>query len=182
MVIPMNSNNLSPSALILVGMPGAGKSTLGVVLAKKLGWAFLDTDLQIQQKEGRLLQEILDLEGYQALRAAEERVLLGLPTQAPQGIRGRVIATGGSAVYSEAGMAYLLGLGPVVHLEADLETLRSRVQDWDQRGIARPPGQSLEELMTERSTLYRRYAHTTLDTRGRTLEDAAQEIMEWLLS
>lgn len=137
-------------------MPGAGKSTLGVQLAKCLGLDFVDTDLLIQSQQGEQLQSILDTKGYQALRDIEEQVLLSIR------LSNTLIATGGSAVYSEKAMQRLKSLGVVVFLEVGLAALQSRVNgdsnNEASRGIARPEGQSFADVFAERSPLYQRYA------------------------
>lgn len=147
---------MQKQSLILIGMPGAGKSTLGILLAKELGLGFLDTDVAIQVKEEITLQEILEQRGYLALRAVEEAVLL--ETDCHQ----KVIATGGSAVYSSKGMNYLKSCGPVVYLEVPLDELRRRIHNYETRGIARRPEQSFAELFEERAALYRQYADITV--------------------
>jgi shikimate kinase len=149
-------------SIILIGMPGVGKSTVGVLLAKELGMDFLDTDVAIQVREGRTLQEILDETGYLQLREIEEDVLLqtdNIP---------RVIATGGSAIYSEAAMRLLGSVGKLVYMVAPIEVLEARINNFDTRGIARQPGQSFEDLFRERSRLYEQYANFTLDCGMRT--------------
>lgn len=143
-------------SVILIGMPGAGKSTIGVLLAKELGLGFLDTDLSIQLREGKTLQSILDESDYLNLRRIEEEVLLATDCH------GLVVATGGSAVYSEKAMAHLKACGPVVYLDVPVEVLRRRIHNYDSRGIARRPEQSFAELFDERTALYRRYADLTL--------------------
>ncbi len=144
-------------SLILIGMPGAGKSTLGILLAKELRLDFLDTDVAIQVQEDKSLQDILEHQGYLALREVEEQVLLA--TECHQ----KVIATGGSAVYSQKGMEYLKSCGPVVYLEVPLEELRRRIHNYETRGIARRPEQSFENLFEERQLLYRQYADVTVN-------------------
>jgi shikimate kinase len=138
-------------------MPGAGKSTIGVLLAKRLGYDFLDTDLLIQIRQGEVLQDTLDARGYLALRNIEEQVLLELD------VSNTVVATGGSAVYSERAMSRLADDGAVVYLDAKLDQLKQRIHDYDRRGIARRPDQSLDELFAERTSLYRRYATITVN-------------------
>lgn len=133
-------------------MPGAGKSTIGVQLAKALGLDFVDTDLLIQTQEKHCLQDILDSEGYLALRAIEEQVLLDLS------LENTLIATGGSAIYSDQAMKHLQSLGTIVFLEVSLDSLRKRVDNEGSRGIARPEGQSFEEVFAERTPLYQQYA------------------------
>ena len=146
---------MTRKSVILIGMPGAGKSTLGILLAKDLGLDFLDTDVAIQVKEENTLQEILEQRGYLALRAVEENVLLTTDCH------GKVIATGGSAVYSDKGMAYLKSCGTVIYLDVPLGELRRRIHNYETRGIARRPDQSFASLFEERAVLYRKYADIT---------------------
>lgn len=152
-------------------MPGSGKSTIGVILAKHCGRAFIDTDLLIQTRTRRTLQEIVDSEGYLALRRIEEEVLLALR------VTNTVIATGGSAVYSGAAMEHLRAAGVVVFLDADLPTLRSRLNDFGSRGLARRPDQSFEQLYDERRPLYERYADMTVSCAGLTHEEVSARII-----
>jgi shikimate kinase len=164
----------TPSNIVLIGMPGSGKSTVGVILAKYLSRNFIDTDVLIQTQQGRTLQDIVDRDGYAALRRIEEQVLLSLD------LRGHVIATGGSAVYSEAAMAHLRSHGIVVFLRVDLPALRTRVHDYDTRGLAKRPDQSLEDLFEERGTLYSQFADLTIDCAGLTHEEVCAGIMNKL--
>ena len=136
----------------LIGMPGAGKSTVGVLLAKELGYNFVDSDIVIQDRHGATLQEIIDQHGHQHLRQLEEDVLLDLP------LDHLLLATGGSAVYSEASMARLKKAGPVVFIDVPLEALEQRVDNEDSRGIAKAPGQSFGDVFRERQPLYHHYA------------------------
>lgn len=155
-------------SIVLVGMPGSGKSTLGVLLAKSLALPFVDTDLLIQSQQACTLQKIIDDHGHLHLRQVEEDVILHLDPEPP-----RIIATGGSAVYSVKGMAHLKQFGRVVYLSVPLSELKNRIHNYENRGIARAPGQSFESLMNERDELYRRYADITLETAGETLEASA---------
>jgi shikimate kinase len=141
----------------LIGMPGAGKSTVGVLLAKLSGLRFRDTDIDIQVREDATLQEIIERHGHLRLREIEEQVLLQVPLEAA------VISTGGSVVYSAAIMARLARAGPVVYLEVDLATLQQRVAAAPLRGIACDPGQNFADVYAERVPLYRRYADVTID-------------------
>jgi shikimate kinase len=161
-----------PSNIILIGMPGSGKSTVGVILAKQLSRGFIDTDLLIQTEQGRSLQSIIDTDGYMALREIEERILLGLRCS------NQVIATGGSAAYSTSAMTHLKRNGIVVYLQADLETLNKRVKDFSERGLAKCPDQTLEDLFRERYSLYTAYADITIDTCRLTHEDVCACIIE----
>lgn len=156
--------------IVLIGMPGSGKSTVGVVLAKLLSKGFIDTDVLIQTTVSRPLQDIVDKEGYLALRHIEEEVLLGLDTE------NHVISTGGSAVYSEPAMLHLKQHGIAVFLDVTLETLMHRIDNFDTRGIARRPGQSFDDLFEERSKLYRRFADVIIDCNQLTTEGVCRAI------
>jgi shikimate kinase len=164
------------SCIVLVGMPGAGKSTIGVLLAKEAMKDFVDTDVLIQVRAEQSLQSIVDNSGYLILRQLEEEVLLDLS------LENHVIATGGSAVYSDAGMAHLKKLGPVVYLKVSLEELKRRVQNLPKRGIAGRPGITLDELYEERCPLYEKYADFTVDCDGKTPEQVINEIERFLKS
>jgi shikimate kinase len=159
------------SNIVLIGMPGSGKSTIGVILAKQCCRAFLDTDMLIQTRAGRTLKELVDREGYRALRKLEEEVLLRIDAM------DTVIATGGSAVYSQPAMEHLASIGVVVFLDADLPTLRSRVKDFSLRGLAKRPEQSFEQLYEERRPLYRRYADVTIPCAGLTHEEVSARVI-----
>ena len=159
----------------LIGMPGVGKSTVGVLLAKQLGLGFLDTDLEIQRREDATLQSILERSGYRYLRDVEEAVLLEVP------LAGQVVSTGGSVVYSEDSMARLLAAGPVVYLAAPCETLEARVKAAPPRGIASDPSLSFAALYAQRTPLYEQFATLTVDTAAAAAEDVATEIAGKLL-
>ena len=156
--------------VVLIGMPGAGKSTVGVLLAKRLGLGFVDTDILIQALAGARLQEIVDAGGHRELRRLEERAILGLD------VRGAVIATGGSAVYSARAMEHLARGGTLVHLRAGLGLLEARIDDLDRRGLANPAGQSLAEIYAERAPLYERFAAVTVDVDGLTPQEVARAV------
>lgn len=158
------------SNVVLIGMPGAGKSTVGVILAKHTSRDFVDTDVLIQTSERRPLQEILDTEGHLALRAIEERILLSLD------LANHVIATGGSAAYSADAMKHLKENGVVVFLQLPFDEIRKRVRDFATRGIARAPEQSFADLFEERCVLYRRYADLTIDCEGLNQEEVSEAI------
>lgn len=163
-----------PLNIVLIGMPGAGKSTVGVILAKLTSRDFVDTDVLIQTAHGRSLQDIVDREGSTALRSIEEEILLGLCC------RNHVIATGGSAAYSDAAMRHLKSHGFVIFLDVDLPTLESRVNDYDTRGLAKRPGQSFAELFEERFSLYTKYADVTVNCANLTQEEVCSEIIKKL--
>lgn len=156
--------------IVLIGMPGSGKSTVGVLLAKRLGYGFVDTDLLIQQRAGRTLQQIVDGDGYRALRKIEEEVLLDLD------VERHVVATGGSAVYSSKAMAVLRESSVAVFLDIPLPVVLERVGDHSGRGISRRPDQTLEALFEERFELYTRHADITIDGAGQG-QDAVTEVM-----
>ncbi len=154
--------------IVLVGMAGAGKSTVGVVLAKQAARGFVDTDLLIELREGKLLQAILDESDYRNLRRIEQEVLLGL------GLENHVIATGGSAAYSEAAMRHLRETGAVVFLDVELEEVIRRVRNLDTRGIACRPGLTLRDIYHERRPLYLRWADLRIEC-GRLGHEAVAE-------
>lgn len=155
-------------------MPGSGKSTVGVILAKRLALDFLDTDILIQKRAERTLQQIVDLEGHIVLRVLEEQALLSIDC------RNHVIATGGSAVYSEPAMDHLKKNGITVFLHADLAALQSRVWNYETRGIAKRPGQSLQDLFAERMALYEKYADITVHGSHLNHDQVCEAIFEQL--
>ncbi len=165
---------MSGNSVVLIGMPGAGKSTIGILLAKALAKNFVDTDVLIQVREGKALQSILDESGYLELRRIEESVLL------ESNLPNCVIATGGSVVYSAPVMAYLQSLGPVVFLDLTVESLLRRIDNYSTRGIARAPDQSFESLYRERYPLYCRYADVTIDANRGSEAQLLQTIMDRL--
>ena len=158
-------------SIVLIGMPGSGKSTVGVMLAKLTCRSFVDTDVLIQSSQGRPLQDIVDREGHLALRAIEEQVILQFDC------RNCVIATGGSAVYSAPAMVHLKEHGIVVFLDADLPVLEGRVRDLDTRGLAKRPDQSFRELFEERVHLYTKYADVTITCGRLTHEEVCARII-----
>lgn len=160
------------SNLILIGMPGSGKSTVGVILAKKTSRDFVDTDVLIQTSQQRKLQDIVDTDGHAVLRKIEEEVLLALS------IQNHVIATGGSAVYSDQAMTHLKSDGILIFLDVDLATLESRIHDFSTRGIAKRPDQSLAELFDERSAIYTKHADITIKCDAMTQEQACERIIK----
>ena len=152
--------------IILVGMPGAGKSTLGVLLAKAMGKLFVDTDIIIQQKTKRLLQDIIDNDGTDAFLKLEEEILMSVNEE------NTVIATGGSAVYSEKAMEHFAKSGKIIYLHVDFAEIEKRVTNITTRGIVLKNGKSLADAFAERKPLYDKYAHITVDCTGNTVEES----------
>jgi shikimate kinase len=141
--------------VILIGMPGSGKSTVGIQIAKTLGLEFIDTDIMIQTQEGRQLQDIQDNDGHVALRAIEEQILLSLDSS------NALISTGGSAIYSDKAMQHLQSLGVIVFLDVSVDELERRISQQGPRGIASSEGQTFTDIYEERVPLYNRYADIT---------------------
>lgn len=160
--------------IILIGMPGAGKSTLGVVLAKVLGYQFLDSDLLIQKQEKRKLHEIIAAEGYRGFQKIENQVNASIETE------NTVIATGGSVVYCEEAMTHLKSVGTVVYLKLSLDNLSKRLGNLKGRGVLLKDGQTLGGLYEERSPLYEKYADIVIDEEGKDLEASLKSVLEIL--
>lgn len=168
----MNSAMQSYSNIVLIGMPGAGKSTVGVILSKLTARDFVDTDLLIQISQRRTLQDIVDTDGYVVLRNIEADVLCGLS------VKNCVIATGGSAVYSDGAMKHLKSDGLVIFLDVDLPALELRIHDYRTRGLAKRPDQSFTDLFHERCALYTNYADITIACTGLTQEEVCERIID----
>ena len=164
------------SNIILIGMPGAGKSTLGVVLAKILNYSFIDADLLIQSQCDKTLQKIIDACGPDGFIEVENEVLCTLSAD------HSVVATGGSAVYSDEAMKHLSSIGTVVYLKASLDELESRLGGLYERGVVMKDGigMSLSALYDERVPLYEKYAEVTLDIDGLSVRDAARVLVDKL--
>ncbi|MDC7289216.1 shikimate kinase [Blautia schinkii] len=158
----------------LIGMPGVGKSTLGVVLAKVLGYQFLDADLLIQKQEKRRLYEIIDEEGTDGFMEIENRVNASID------VDSTVIATGGSVVYCEEAMNHLKSIGKVVYLRLSLKELSKRLGNLKGRGVLLKEGQTLKDLYEERVPLYEKYADLVVDEEGKDLEASLQAVLEIL--
>lgn len=159
------------NTISLIGMPGAGKSTVGVILAKLIGLRFVDTDLDIQVRENATLQEILERQSHLRLREIEQEVLLQVV------LDRALISTGGSVVYSEPAMARLKAAGPVVYLKADLPTLESRIAAAPMRGIASAQEQTFHDIYRERTPLYERYADISIDACAGTADEVAAGVL-----
>lgn len=169
MTMEENMNNI-----ILIGMPGAGKSTLGVVLAKVLGYEFVDSDLLIQKQEKKRLHQIISQEGIEGFTLIENRVNASIETEET------VIATGGSVVYCKEAMEHLKSIGTVVYLELSLESLSKRLGNLKGRGVLLKNGQSLKDLYEERVPLYEKYADIVVNEEGKDLEASLQAVLETL--
>ena len=160
--------------IILIGMPGAGKSTLGVLLARSLNYRFMDTDLLIQEREGRLLCEIIAEEGMERFLEIEGDVNAGIEAE------HTVIAPGGSAIYSEKAMRHFSEIGTVVYLHVPLTELSKRFGDLKRRGVVLKEGQSLETLFEERRVYYERYAKVTVDVTKEDIGDVLADLVQKL--
>lgn len=156
--------------IILIGMPGSGKSTVGVVLAKKLGYRFLDSDLVIQEKCGKLLYQLIEELGEADFLMLENEINAGLQAD------GAVIATGGSAIYGKEAMAHFKETGKVVYLSLPYEELKERLGDLHERGVVIKEGFTLRDLYEERIPLYEKYADIVVDCSGRDLRSVMEEI------
>lgn len=157
--------------IVLIGMPGCGKSTAGVLLAKTLGYSFLDTDLLLQQKAGKKLYEIIRDDGMEAFLQLENETVASLEDSDKT-----VIATGGSVVLGEAAMARLKSLGKIVYLQLPLAQIEHRVSNIKTRGIAMKPGEGLADVYAHRVPLYEQYADVTVSAQNFSLEETVNEI------
>lgn len=156
--------------VILIGMPGAGKSTIGVVLAKILGYHFIDSDIVIQEQEGKLLNEIIEEIGAEEFNALEDRVNSTLD------VDRSVIATGGSAVYGANAMRHFAEIGDIVYLKQTYEEINRRLGDLAERGVSFKEGQTLLDLYNERVPLYEKYADIVVDCSTGTIRELAVDI------
>ena len=159
--------------IILIGMPGAGKSTIGVVLAKVLGYHFEDSDLWIQDQEGMLLHEIIKKQGLEGFKKIENRVNASLH------VNKSVIATGGSVVYGKEAMMHLKEIGTIIYLQLPLEEIFLRLGDLTKRGVAFEEGQTLEDLYLERVPLYEQYADKIIMCEKKSIREIVEEIGEF---
>ena len=156
--------------IVLIGMPGAGKSTVGVVLAKHEGLGFLDSDLVIQEKTELLLHEIISREGDDGFRRVENRINASIQ------VRHTVIATGGSVIYGREAMQHLRRIGTVVYLKLSCASIAERLGDLKERGVTLREGQTLQQLYDERVPLYERYADITVDCEEKSIREIVAEI------
>ncbi len=158
------------SNIILIGMPGAGKSTVGVVVAKRLGFRFVDSDLVIQETYGKLLHELIEEFGVEGFWKLENKVNASLLAERS------VIATGGSVCHEPEAMKHLGEIGIIVYLRLSYDSLKERLGDLGARGVTLLPGQTLADLYRERIPLYEKYADITVDCEGKQLREIAVEI------
>ena len=161
-------------SIILIGMPGVGKSTVGVILAKILGYHFIDADIVIQQSEGRLLKDIIAAEGVDGFIAIENRINSKIND------KRSIISTGGSAVYGVEAMKHYKELGKIVYLKLDYEQLCGRLADIKNRGVVLRDGQTLEDLYKERCPLYEQYADIIIDEAGLSIEETIDKLLKVL--
>lgn len=165
----MKQNNI-----ILIGMPGVGKSTIGVVIAKIEGYHFIDTDIVIQQQEGRLLKDIIGSEGVEGFIQIENRVNASIEG------KGAVIATGGSVIYGEEAMKHYKEIGKIVYLKLSYDELKGRLGDIKNRGVVLKEGQNLKMLYEERCPLYEKYADVVIDETGLNVEETIEKVIQEL--
>lgn len=158
--------------IVLIGMPGAGKSTVGVVLAKKLGYSFVDSDLVIQETYGKLLHELIEENGVEGFWKIENDVNASINRHRS------IIATGGSAIYGKEAMEHLREIGTVVYLKLPYAVIEDRLGDLNARGVTLRPGQTLRDLYEERVPLYEKYAHVVVECDGRMLREVVGDIAE----
>jgi shikimate kinase len=159
------------SNITLIGMPGAGKSTIGIVLAKYMAYGFIDTDVLIQINHRKTLQDLIDENGYLHLREIEEGEILKI------NIEKHIIATGGSVIYSDEAMRHLQNISTIVFLNVSYDVMMQRIHNFDTRGIAKAQSQTYEELFRERQVLYEKYAGITIDCDRHDHEQLAEELM-----
>lgn len=160
--------------IVLIGMPGVGKSTIGVILAKMLGYQFIDADLLIQKQEGKLLSEIIAEKGTDGFIQVENSVNASITADKT------IIATGGSVVYGTEAMKHLSEIGTVVYLKVSYEVLEKRLADIKGRGVVLKKGQDLRSLFDERSRLYEKYAHIEVSEEGLDVEQTVEKLIEIL--
>ena len=159
--------------IVLIGMPGSGKSTVGVLLAKAIGFGFIDTDLLIQGREGKLLCDIIKEKGAEAFLRIEEEITSGVSAE------NCVIATGGSVVYGASAMKHFQEIGPIVDLKVSESELEKRLKNLFRRGVVmRKPGETLSDLYSERVPLYERYALVTISCDGQSVEETVRAVAE----
>lgn len=162
--------------IVLIGMPSCGKSTVGVVLAKVLGYQFVDSDLVIQERTGKLLSQIIDEQGQDAFNEIENQINAALD------YHSAVIATGGSVIYGTEAMEHLSAIGTVVYIELPFEILCERIGDLTQRGVSIKEGQTFQELFEERRPLYEKYADITIHAKDLSIRELVHVLKKELLA
>ena len=162
--------NFLKNNIILIGMPGAGKSTIGVVLAKKLGYEFIDSDIAIQNKHKKILQELINEHGIKGFEKIENDVNKSLNVQ------NSVIATGGSAIYGKEAMEHFNSIGTIIYLNLPYEEIEQRLGNLEERGVTIKKGQTLKDLYNERTPLYKKYANIVINCQGKTIREIVEEI------
>lgn len=160
-----NKSNIS-----LIGMPGAGKSTVGIILAKNLGCGFIDTDVIIQINQQKTLQQIIDETDHYNLRSIEENEILRI------NLSNQIISTGGSAVYSAKAMEHLKKISSVIFIDVSYENIKKRIHNFSSRGIAKDDSQTFIELFNERQVLYKKYSDFTVDGNKHDQDELAEKI------
>ena len=162
--------------IILIGMPSAGKSTVGVIVAKNRGMYFVDTDVLLQTQQGRLLQDIINEDGIETFLKLEERAILSLNCE------NTVIATGGSVIYSEKAMMHLKKNGIVIYLYIDMKTVNKRLKNIKTRGVVLSPGQNLEEVFITRTPLYEKFADNIINCSEYSIDSTIDTLNQRLTS
>ena len=165
---------MNQHCISLIGMAGAGKSTVGKLLASRIGWVQVDTDHLIEAAYGKRLQDVTDSMSKEAFLDVEAETICGIR------LNQTVLSTGGSVVYREAAMRHLQSLGPVVHLDAPLPLILARIAQNPDRGLAIAPGQTIEDLFAEREELYRRWATHTISAGSLSVKECVDAILEQL--
>lgn len=160
--------------IILIGMPGAGKSTLGVLLAKALGYHFVDTDILIQDDQEELLQNIINQHGLERFKEIEEETII------KHRFSHSIVATGGSVVYYEDAMEKLKKEGTILYIKLSYETIEARINNIETRGLVVDPDKTLKDLYDERTSLYEKYAEITVNCETKTVEESVKEIIQQL--
>ena len=158
-------------SVILIGLPSCGKSTLGVILAKRLGYKFIDSDLLIQEKTKKLLPSLIEELGTEGFIALENEVNLSITDECA------VIATGGSAIYGEEAMRHLRTLGKIVYIKLSYKSMQRRLGDYTHRGVVIRSGATLYDMYKERCPLYEKYADITLDCDNQDIETSVEHIL-----
>ena len=171
-MILIKEEHMKKNNIVLIGMPGVGKSTVGVILAKVLGYQFVDSDLVIQKEEGKLLKDIIAEVGTEGFIEVENRINASLQ------VENSIIATGGSVVYGEEAMEHLKEIGTVVYLSLPYEEINRRLSDIKGRGVVLKDGQTLKDLYEERTILYEKYADVRIDETGLNVEATINAILD----